>query len=40
MGGTKWKPELPTAEKMNSLIEEYQNSLSTNATDTILTFMM
>ena len=26
-------------EKMNSLIEEYQNSLSTNATDTILTFM-
>ena len=39
MGGTKWKPELPTAEKMNSLIEEYQNSLSTNATDTILTFM-
>ena len=39
MGGTKWKPELPTAEKMNSLIEEYQSSLSTNATDTILTFM-
>ena len=38
MGGTKWKPELPTAEKMNSLIEEYQNSLSTNATDKMQAF--
>ena len=40
MGGTKWKPELPSEEKMNDLINEYKNDLDDeNITDAIFTFM-
>ena len=40
MGGTKWKPELPSEEKMNDLINEYENDLDDeNITDAIFTFM-
>lgn len=40
MGGTKWKPELPSEEKMNDLIVEYKNELDNkNITDAIFTFM-
>lgn len=40
MGGTKWKPELPSEQKMNDLIDEYVSDLKNeNITDTIFTFM-
>lgn len=40
MGGTKWKPELPTEEKVNNLLENYINDLNNkNLTETIITFM-
>lgn len=40
MGGTKWRPELPTEEKMNNLIDEYIADLEKeNITDAIFTFM-
>lgn len=40
MGGTKWRPELPTEEKMNNLIDEYISDLEKeNITDAIFTFM-
>lgn len=40
MGGTKWKPELPSEEKMNDLIAEYEKDLEDeNITDAIFTFM-
>lgn len=40
MGGTKWKPKLPSEEKMNDLIAEYENDLDDgNITDAIFTFM-
>ena len=39
MGGTNWKPELPSKEKINNLIDSYNNSLSDNITDNIITFM-
>ena len=40
MGGTRWKPELPSEEKMNDLIDEYENNLDDeNITDAIFTFM-
>lgn len=40
MGGTNWKPELPSETKMNNLIDEYNTNLKTgNITDAIFTFM-
>lgn len=41
MGGTKWKPELPTEENMNNLINEYNDNVQNgdNITDAIFTFM-
>lgn len=38
MGGTSWKPELPSMEKVEKLLEEYNNSISSK-TDAILTLM-
>ena len=40
MGGTNWRPELPTEEKINDLIDEYNNKIhDENITDLIITFM-
>lgn len=40
MGGTKWKPELPSKEKMNELIDRYESDLKKgNITESIFTFM-
>jgi len=40
MGGTKWKPELPSEEKLNNLIDAYNTDLENgNITDAIFTFM-
>lgn len=40
MGGTNWRPELPTEEKINALIDEYNKKIhSENITDLIITFM-
>lgn len=40
MGGTNWRPELPTEEKINDLIYEYNKKIhSENITDLIITFM-
>ena len=38
MGGTSWKPELPSMGKVEKLLEEYNNSISSK-TDAILTLM-
>jgi prophage maintenance system killer protein len=37
MGGTNWRPELPTKEKINNLIDELNENKE--ITDSILTFM-
>lgn len=40
MGGTKWKPQLPSEEKMNDLIDTYNKNIANNhITDAIFTFM-
>ncbi len=40
MGGTNWNPELPSEEKINDLIDKYNNELDKgNITDAIFTFM-
>lgn len=40
MGGTNWRPELPTEEKINALIDEYNKKIhGENITDLIITFM-
>lgn len=40
MGGTNWRPELPTEEKINDLIDEYNKKIhGENITDLIITFM-
>ena len=40
MGGTKWKPELPSEEKINELINKYNDDLECKSvTDAIFTFM-
>lgn len=40
MGGTNWRPELPTEEKINALIDEYNKKIKgENITDLIITFM-
>lgn len=38
MGGTTWKPELPSVENLNKLLEEIKNSTSSN-TDKSITLM-
>lgn len=40
MGGTNWKPELPSEQKINDLIDKYNNDLDNgNITDAIFNFM-
>lgn len=40
MGGTNWKPELPSKEKIEKLIDDYKKELEKgNVTDAIFTFM-
>ncbi|MBP3596947.1 MAG: Fic family protein [Clostridia bacterium] len=38
MGGTNWKPVLPSIEKLNNILEEYKNSRFSN-TDAIINLM-
>lgn len=38
MGGTKWRPEIPSLEKLNALLEEYKRSEAAD-TDKIITLM-
>lgn len=38
MGGTNWKPGLPSIEKLNNILEEYKNSKFSN-TDAIISLM-
>ena len=37
MAGTEWKPELPSTEKLDKILEEYENSKY--MTDAIITLM-
>lgn len=38
MGGTSWRPDIPTIERLDQILEEYKNS-DANSTDAIITLM-